>query len=143
MMCLRGLLLGITGGSSVSYNADQIVPVVLAKQWGLGLRPSHIWFILLTIIFSIILNRTVFGNRVLAVGGKKEAARTMGVNTDRIKIGSFMITAVLAGLAGITAISRFQLANVTFGQGMELEAIASAVIGGTLDRRWSGSRTRS
>ncbi|HQE26031.1 MAG TPA: ABC transporter permease, partial [Candidatus Atribacteria bacterium] len=64
--------------------------------------------------------------------GKKLVAYTMGVNVARVKTICFMISSALAGLSGVIAISRFKLANVSFGQGMELEAIAAAVIGGTL-----------
>ncbi len=59
-------------------------------------------------------------------------ARAMGVNVDRVKTINFMLTSMLAGLAGIIVISRFRLANVSLGTGIELEAIAAAVIGGTL-----------
>lgn len=132
MMFLRGILLGITGGRSISYAGDSLVPSLLTGIMAYRFRPSHFWFIALVVIFSFILNRTVFGNRVFATGGKRQAAYTMGVNVNRVKTACFMISAALAGLSGAIAISRFNLANVSFGQGMELEAIAAAVIGGTL-----------
>jgi len=132
MMFLRGILLGITGGRSISYAGDRLVPTLLTGIMAYRFRPSHFWFIAIVIIFSFILNRTIFGNRVFATGGKKLAAYTMGVNVNRVKANCFMISSTLAGLSGTIAISRFNLANVSFGQGMELEAIAAAVIGGTL-----------
>ncbi len=132
MMFLRGILLGITGGQSISYKGDSIVPTLLTGILAHRFRPSHFWFLCLMVLFTFILNRTVFGNRVYATGGKKEAARTMGVNVDRVKTISFMLCATLAGFSGIVAISRFNIANASFGQGMELEAIAASVIGGTL-----------
>ncbi|MGQ9622686.1 MAG: ABC transporter permease [Candidatus Caldatribacteriaceae bacterium] len=132
MMFLRGILLGITGGSSVSYSGDAIIPILLTRMFAYRFRPSHFWFISLAILFDLVLKRTVFGNRVFATGGKKEAALAMGVRVDWIKAASFMICSALAGFSGMVAISRFSLANPSFGQGMELEAIAAAVIGGTL-----------
>ncbi len=132
MMFLRGILLGLTGGNSVLYQSDNIMPHILTEYITGHFRPSHIWFIVLIIIMSIILKRTPYGNWVFATGGSEKVARTMGVNTNRVKIINFMVCAVLAGLAGIIAITRFRLANAAFGTRMELEAIASAVIGGTL-----------
>ncbi|GAB4112201.1 MAG: ABC transporter permease [Candidatus Caldatribacteriota bacterium] len=131
-LLLRGSLLAITGGESVSYKSDTIMPVLLTRFIGYGFRPSHIWFCLLTLIFSLLLTRTRYGNWVFATGGNKEVARAMGVKTTRVKMTNFMLSALLASLSGCIVISRFNLANASFGIGMELEAIASAVIGGTL-----------
>ncbi|MEW5814667.1 MAG: ABC transporter permease [Spirochaetota bacterium] len=131
MMITRGSLLAATGGRSLSYRGDSFVPTMLSKIFGSGFRPSHIWFIVIALIFSFILLRTRYGNWVLATGGDKETARAQGVRTDRVKLINFIICAVLAGFAGCIAISRFKFANVAFGTGYELEAIAAAVIGGT------------
>jgi len=131
MMFLRGIMLAATGGRSVVYNGDLIVPTMLTRFIGRGFRPSHIWFLALAALFSFILTGTRYGNWVFATGGKKEVARAMGVNVNRVKVINFMISSVMAGLAGCIVINRFGVANASFGMGMELEAIASAVIGGT------------
>jgi len=131
MLLLRGSLLAVTGGESVSYKSDSIMPIMLTRFIGYGFRPSHIWFLALTLIFSIILTNTRYGNWVFATGGNKEVARAMGVNTNKVKVTNFMLSALMASLSGCIVISRFNLANASFGTGMELEAIASAVIGGT------------
>jgi simple sugar transport system permease protein len=129
---LRGSLLAITGGESVSYKSDAIMPTILTRFIGYGFRPSHIWFFLLTLIFSLVLTNTRYGNWVLATGGNKEVARAMGVDTNRVKVRNFMLSSLMASLSGCIVISRFNLANASFGTGMEMEAIAAAVIGGTL-----------
>lgn len=131
MLLLRGSLLAVTGGESVSYKSDAIMPTIFTRFIGYGFRPSHIWFIALTVIFSIILTNTRYGNWVFATGGNKEVARAMGVNINKVKVTNFMLSALMASLSGCIVISRFSLANASFGTGMELEAIASAVIGGT------------
>ena len=131
MMFLRGIMLALTGGRSVVYDGDPIVPTMLTRFIGRGFRPSHIWFLALAVFFSLILTRTRYGNWVFATGGKKEVARAMGVNVNRVKVINFMVSSVMAGLAGCIVINRFGVANASFGIGMELEAIASAVIGGT------------
>jgi simple sugar transport system permease protein len=131
MLFLRGSLLAISGGESVSYKSDAIMPTMLSRFIGYGFRPSHIWFFLLTLLFSLVLTNTRYGNWVFATGGNKEVARAMGVNTNKVKVTNFMLSAIMASLSGCIVISRFNLANASFGTGMELEAIASAVIGGT------------
>jgi len=131
MLFLRGSLLAVTGGESVSYSSDAIMPTLLTRYIGYGFRPSHIWFLALTLIFSIILTNTHYGNWVFATGGNKEVARAMGVNVSKVKVTNFMLSSLMASLSGCIVISRFNLANASFGTGMELEAIASAVIGGT------------
>jgi simple sugar transport system permease protein len=130
MLFIRGMMMAITGGKTVIYKGDLIVPTILSRFLGHGLRPSHIWFIVLAAVFSYILTRTRYGNWVFATGGNKEVTRAMGVNVYRVKLANFMICALMAGLAGCIAINRFKSANPSFGTGMELEAIASAVIGG-------------
>ncbi len=131
LLFLRGSLLAVTGGESVSYSSDAIMPIILTRFIGYGFRPSHVWFLVLTLIFSIVLTNTRYGNWVFATGGKKEVARAMGVNINKVKVTNFMLSSLMASLSGCIVISRFNLANASFGTGMELEAIASAVIGGT------------
>jgi len=130
-LIVRGSLLAITGGESVSYKSDIIMPTLLTRFIGSGFRPSHIWFFFLTLLFSLVLTNTRYGNWVFATGGNKAVARAMGVNVNKVKVTNFMLSALMASLSGCIVISRFNLANASFGTGMELEAIASAVIGGT------------
>jgi len=130
-LLLRGSLLAVTGGESVSYSSDAIMPTLLTRYIGHGFRPSHIWFFLLTLLFSLVLTNTRYGNWVFATGGNKEVARAMGVNVNKVKVTNFMLSSLMAALSGCIVISRFTLANASFGMKMELEAIAAAVIGGT------------
>lgn len=132
MMFLRGILLALTGGRSAVYAGDDIVPTMLARFIGYGIRPSHIWFIALAVLFAFILTKTPYGNWVFATGGDKEAARSRGVSVGRVKLVAFTISGLLAGLSGCIVLSRFGMASPVFGIGLELEAIAAAVIGGAL-----------
>jgi len=99
---------------------------------GLFLRKTLLWFVGLAILLYIILDWTKYGNHVFATGGNKTAAKNMGINTDKVKIISFMMCGLFAGIAGSVNISRFRIADPTLGSGMELEAITSAVVGGIL-----------
>ncbi len=131
MMFFRGILLAITGGFPITL----LEHIPFLKYFGgtcIGdLRYSGIWFILFSIIFAFILERTQFGNWTFATGGNLVASKALGINTDRVKLINFIICSLMAGFAGITTFSRFKIIDPTLGQGMELEAIASAVIGGT------------
>jgi len=133
MMFFRGLLLAVSGGFQISYFADNNSFLnALGGKIFFGMRASGIWFIIGTIFFSFILNRTKYGNHVFAVGGNKEAAEAIGINVSKVKIINFIACSVMAGLAGFTMFGRFNSIDPTAGLQLELEAIASAVIGGAV-----------
>jgi len=92
---------------------------------------SLFWFIGLTVVAYYVLNKTRFGNWIMATGGNEEAAEARGIDTDSVKIILFMTTAVLAGFAGVIDAFRIGSAYPVSGTGYELEVIAMTVIGGT------------
>ena len=86
----------------------------------------------LALIIGIVLHRTNVGNWIYATGGHTEAAKDLGINWRRVKIGCFMLCSILAGFGGILQTFRVGGSVMpTYGLGLELEAIAAAVIGGT------------
>src|SRR5690606_5331490 len=88
---------------------------------------------------SLILNRTPFGRHVLAVGGGEEASRLMGLPTDRIIFFVYVLSGLLAGMAGVILAAQFGAGQPIEGVGWELFAIASVVVGGTLLTGGKGS----
>lgn len=94
-------------------------------------RASVLWFIGIAVLMAVLLSRTNFGNWVRATGGFLPAAQAMGIPTARVKIVCFMICSVLAGFAGMIQAMRLNSFLPSMGMGMELQAVASAVIGGT------------
>lgn len=106
---------------------------------GANFRSALIWLVLLVVIFQLILSRTVFGNHVFAVGGNPGAALGQGVNVNRVRVTLFIITGALAGFAGVLLFSQFTTVRVASGDGMELSAIAAAVVGGALITGGAGS----
>lgn len=102
-------------------------------------RTSLFWLLGMVALFQFVLVRTRFGNHVFAVGGNAAAARATGVNVQRIKLICFIISGTLAGLAGIMLFSQYKTARIATGTGEELNAIAAAVVGGTLLTGGSGS----
>jgi ribose transport system permease protein len=87
--------------------------------------------VVFAVALTILLNRSTLGRKILAVGGNEEAAILSGIRTRRIKIVAFSINGFAAGLAAAIATSRISLGQATAGTGMELEAIAAVIIGGT------------
>lgn len=96
-----------------------------------GFTP-FIWTLIVTLVLTLVLARTVFGLHIISTGSNLLAAREIGVRTDRIKISAFMISGALAALTGvITATVVGSAAPDTGGSTLTLLAIAAAVIGGT------------
>lgn len=97
-----------------------------------GIPNPVIVLVIVCAIFIIILSKTVFGRYVRAIGGNEEAARVAGINVAKYQTSVYIISAVLAGLAGILITCRTATGEPLLGDGYELDAIAATVIGGTL-----------
>ena len=114
-------------------NAIAVV-VILALTWQLSAyRGTPIILVIvgvLILLFTFVLNRTVFGRHVYAIGGNLFAAQMSGVKTSWISFLIFVNMGVLAGLAGIVTTARAGGAVASAGQNFELDAIAAVFIGG-------------
>ena len=86
--------------------------------------------ILVASLGFLLIRFTALGERIVAVGGNEEAARLSGINIDAVKITVYMLSGLLASLAGFVLIARIGAAEPIGGTGFELQAIGSAVIGG-------------
>ncbi len=83
------------------------------------------------IVAYIVLNKTIFGRYVYAVGGNKEAARLAGINTKSVLMSVYMICGALASISGILLASRMNSGQPNAGLMYELDVIAAVVVGGT------------
>jgi len=97
----------------------------------LGIPLAVIFVLILTLIFDFIANDTTFGRHLYAIGGNPEAAKLSGISVPRHTFALFMIMGLMTAIAGIFSTSRLNAATTSAGQNAELDAIASAVIGGT------------
>jgi simple sugar transport system permease protein len=97
-----------------------------------GFRMSMLWFFAIGALGTFLLARTRFGNWIQARGQNEQAARNLGVPVDRVTICLFMIASGLAAVAGVIQVARFASVDALRGEGMELQAVAVTVIGGTL-----------
>jgi simple sugar transport system permease protein len=134
MMFWRGILLAVTKGFPIQFFPRTLPPMFFALNGRFvgQFRTSALWFLGIILLINLILVRTRYGNAVYATGGNRDAARVLGVATNKVKLINFVISATLAGLAGCIQFARFLSIDPTRGVGLELEAIAAAVIGGTL-----------
>jgi ribose transport system permease protein len=97
----------------------------------LGLSPPFLAALVLVGLGHAVLTRSVFGRYVVAVGTNEEAVRLSGLPAGRIKLGVFVLSGLLAGVAAVMQSARLASADPNAGTGFELYAIAAAVIGGT------------
>ena len=90
-----------------------------------------VWITLvLAVVMTIVLSRTVFGRRVFAIGSNEAAARACGVATDTVKVGIYGLAGLFFGLSGVMQMSRLRQGDPTVAIGTELDVIAAVVIGG-------------
>ncbi|EXG83583.1 ABC transporter permease [Lacrimispora sp.] len=134
---VKGSMLMFTGG----YPITRTIPVLdtIGNGYVAGIPIPVIIFAAAVAIAFIILTKTRFGRYVYSVGGNEEASKLNGINVDSYKIKVFVINAVLAALAGIVLVGRMGTASPAAGDGYDMDAIASVVIGGTSVAGGSGS----
>lgn len=126
---VRGIILFLTGGYPISQNMPAFSAI--GNGYFMKLPIPIIIFFIIVVISYIVLTKTKFGRHVYSVGGNPEASRLNGVNVDLCKIKVFIINGVLAALAGIVLAARLNTATPVAGEGYDMDAIASVVIGGT------------
>ena len=95
------------------------------------IRMSFLWFLAITLLAGAMMQFTNFGNWIRATGGQIEAAASMGIPVNRVKIICFILCSLLAGFGGLIQVLRLNSPLPSIGEGMELQAVAAAVIGGT------------
>lgn len=128
----RGLAVVVTAGAIAYPLADQADDFAMFTWPSLfGLTSATVVFLVVTALLWVLLSATTFGRRVYAVGGNDEAARLSGIRVGQIRIAAYMISGVCSALAGLILASRAGSAQSSMASGIELSAIAAAVIGGT------------
>lgn len=98
-----------------------------------------LWVLITGAVGYIVLNRTPYGKKVLAVGGNATSARYSGINVKKIVVYVFVYSSLMAALGGMLYAGRMSSGRYTFGDGLELDAIASVILGGTSMAGGNGS----
>ncbi len=132
MLIWRGVLIALTGGFPLTVKVPPLFKDMMAGPLLGGFRMSMLWFFVIGALGTFLLSRTRFGNWIQAAGQNPQAARNLGVPVDRVTIILFMITSALAAVTGVVQVARFSSVDALRGEGMELQAVAVTVIGGTL-----------
>lgn len=128
MEIVRGLAFLASGGQAVSIPAERFYVLGAGTLFGVN---YPIWIMAVAFVaFGVLLNRTVFGRNVLAIGGNPEAARLAGVPVDRVRIAVFVLQGLIAALAGIVLAARITSGQPNTSQGLELAVISACVLGG-------------
>lgn len=126
----QGVALTLTTGQTILFTADWF-RYLFATGSVFGLRTSFLWLVAAAIAMGWLLARTRFGAHVYAVGGNQESARMLGLAVDRMKIAVFTLAGTLMGLVGMILIARIGNARADGAIGLEFDAIAAVVLGGT------------
>jgi ribose transport system permease protein len=136
MTVYRGLTLIYTDGRPISnLTSEEYAMSGVLEFIGRGLVfgipvPVIILFIAF-ILFYILLNKTVIGRSIYAVGSNEKTARLSGINTLKVKMFVYSVSGLMSALAALILVSRLNSAQPTLGMGYELDAIAAVAIGGT------------
>ncbi|GAA0414144.1 MAG: ABC transporter permease subunit [Bacillota bacterium] len=131
MTIYRGATLVFTDGKPITGLSDSFLFEMIGKGYVFGIPFPAIVMVIMFFLLYFILQQTVFGRQVYAVGGNEEASTLSGIKADRVKIWVYSLTGMLSVLAGIIITSRLNSAQPTAGSMYELDAIAAVVIGGT------------
>ncbi|MFD7744485.1 ABC transporter permease [Streptomyces sp. NPDC059698] len=128
----RGLALQITDGKTQIVTVDSVLDLGLPDSYILGIPPLVVMFAVVTVVGWLLLNRTTFGRRTVAVGGNAEAARLAGIDVRRQRLYLYLLSGLCCGIAAFMLIVLAGSGQNTNGNLYELDAIAAAIIGGTL-----------
>ncbi len=127
MGIVRGLALMVSGSGiqGLPYWFDAISQSTL-----LGIQMPVWYMLLIVLVFTFCFNKIIFFRRYYYIGGNEQAAELSGIRVRRMKMIGFVISALLAGIAGILLASRIGAALPTMGRGLELRVITAAILGG-------------
>ncbi len=132
MIAARGVALGFTGENSVRVDRDATGFIWLGRGDLAGIPVPVVLSALAFIAAWVMLRYTRFGRYIYAAGDHEDAARLLGIKVDRVLIGTYALSGLMAGLAGIVLAARLGAGQPVAGTGWELDAIAAVVVGGTL-----------
>jgi len=137
MSITRGIALVLTEGFSVSSLPTEFAWI--GKASVMGFPMMVILMLLLVIVFDLAVRHTRFFRQVYFIGANEKAAMLSGIHVNRVRIIAYVLTGMLAALAGILLASRLMSGTPTAGNGIELQVLAAAVIGGASLRGGEGT----
>jgi simple sugar transport system permease protein len=136
LFAVAGLTLGLsvilTGSTSVPLTTPPVAKFLLGDFIGDKFQVSLFWWIAVVAIVGFLLNFSIYGNWILALGGDAVSARNAGIPTDRLTIALFMGSGLCAAFVGMSQAILYNSAQVAAGQSFIFNSIIAVVIGGVL-----------
>ncbi len=128
MMLFTGIAMALTGGESVTHFPDAFNQ--FATRTVAGVPVIFLLFFLVTVLLGLLLSRSTLGRKLYLYGANPIAARFSAINNERLLLMVFTLNGILAGLSGLTIISRVTTAKVGYGSAYLVQAMLVAIIGG-------------
>lgn len=140
----RSLLVGHAGGKTIATGdlPTWLIDMPRSNLFTIGdyeIRTMFVLALAIIVVLHLALQYTRQGRQIYAVGSNPDAARQAGLHARRVQVLAFTVSGGLAGFAGFLYVARFGTINVTAGAGLELAAIAAAVVGGVSTLGGSGT----
>ena len=129
MNMTNGVAYFLTSGRTYYEIPEEFIQISMADIGGIPL--PAIYLIVLVLIAQLVLKRFTLGRRILALGGNAKGAWFAGVNVKANTLFAYMISGLMCGVGSVLMVSRLMAVSATIGDGMEMDAIAAAVLGGT------------
>jgi rhamnose transport system permease protein len=126
----RGLAFVVLGDSAVANFPALYTDWVTGSIGGTSMPNVLIVIVALAVVFGVILHSTPIGRAVFAVGASEQAARFAGVRPGRLKFWLYVVSGLVAGLAGVLWTLRYSSARADNGAGLELAVVAAVLLGG-------------
>jgi rhamnose transport system permease protein len=140
----RAMLVDLSGAKTVVTDAMpkwviDLPQATLLSVGGFDLRPMVLLALIVVVVFQLITRYLPFGRRLYAIGSNPEAARMGGLPASRLIFAAYLLCGALAGLGGFMFLVRYGNITVVAAQGMEMQVIAAAVVGGVSTNGGTGS----
>lgn len=139
MTIARGISFMISAGSPVPLNSAALPLLVFGDGYFLGVPYPVLFFFLITAGVFIVLRYNIIGRILIAIGSNEEAVRLAGINVNRYYWLVYGFSGAMAAMAGILTVARTGIGSPVIGIGLELDAIAAVVVGGTSLKGGRGS----
>lgn len=128
MTLIKGISIGITRGGILSGFPEPVL--FIGNGTVFGVPVVILIFLIVALALSIVLSRTPFGRTLNMLGSNEAATRYSGIDTQRTIVSVYMLTSLLAAIAGVVMMARFNSANAAYGESYLLVTILAAVLGG-------------
>lgn len=128
LSAFKGLALTIAGGSPIFQLSEDLRQLFYGTLFGIPL--PFVYVVVLYLIFYVLLDHMKLGREIYAVGGNESAAKLSGINVARVRFLAFVLAGVCTAIGAVLLAARLNSGSPNYGDGVELQAIAAAVVGG-------------